>query len=291
MNNLSIVSHIKNETEFLEQFWKHIHYYEPREIIIIDTGSVDGTYEKLLEFIRDERIAYTIKQEPHYTGQVYIFNKIIEMATSEWVMKIDADELYRHETICEILDVIEKGEYNCISLPTIHHFLNSDLYFDILNDVPDYHQRIFKKEVWGENIEVWSRNHGSIMWAKPLNILTLGIDHAMYHYSLLRPLWKLQKRSIVNYYIDIDRYHGTDVMFDVERHLSHYIQIFSEMNRKCVPTWQLIHNPIPFNTHEDHYISEFIKWGKKVDFPKPQDLIIHKIADWAKAEEAIKHLL
>ncbi len=49
MNDLSIVSHIKNEMYFLEQFWKHIHSFEPREIVIIDTGSVDGTWEKLLE--------------------------------------------------------------------------------------------------------------------------------------------------------------------------------------------------------------------------------------------------
>ncbi len=291
MNNLSIVSHIKNETEFLEQFWKHIHSYDPREIIIIDTGSVDDTWDRLQQFEQDPRINYIIKQEPHYTGQVYLFNRVIELATSEWVMKIDADELYRHETICEILDTIESNKYNCINLPTIHHFLNSDLYFNVLDEVPDYHQRIFKKEVFGKNADVWSKNHGSIIWVKPLNMLTLGMEHAMYHYSLLRPLWKLQKRSIINYSIDVRKITEPEYFEQIEKFPIVYICEAERQNISCVPAWHLKHEKVPFNEHEDFYISEFIKWGKKVDFPKPQDLIVNKICDWPKAEEAIKNIL
>lgn len=291
MNDLSIVGHIKNEIEFLEQFWKHVHSYEPREIIIIDTGSVDGTWEKISTLERHESIGYTIRQEPHYTGQVYLFNRVIEMATSTWVMKIDADELYRHETICEILDTIDAGIYNCINLPTIHHFLNSDLFFNVLEDVPDYHQRVFKKEVFGKNAEIGSKNHGSIMWAKPLTMLTLGMEHAMYHYTILRPLKSLLKRSIINYYIDIDKKRHEDFMKDIEVNTDFYIELFSKKNTPVVPAWQINHSPIPFNTVEDFLISEFVKWGKRVDFPKPQDLMVNKISNWPKAEQAIKEIL
>jgi len=277
--------------EFLEQFWKHIHSYEPREIIIIDTGSIDGTWEKLHEFVRDEKISYTITQEPHYTGQVYLFNRVIDLATSKWVMKIDADELYRDETVCEILDIIEEDKHNCINIPTIHHFLNSDLFFNVLDDVPDYHQRIFKKEVFEKNAEVGSKNHGSIMWRTTPHMITLEREHSMYHYTMLRPLKKLLKRSIINYYIDIEKKNDAEFMRSIEVDTDYYIELFSEKNIPVIPAWQIVHSPIPFNDVEDFLISEFVKWGKRVDFPKPQDLIVNKIADWPKAEEAIKYIL
>lgn len=290
MNDLSIVSHIKNEIDFLEQFWKHIHVYEPREIIIVDTGSIDGTYEKLLEFERDERIAYRIEQIPHYTGQVYMFNKVIEMATSTWVMKIDADELYKYETVSTILDIIEDSDYNCIDIPTIHHFINSDLFFNVLDDVPDFHQRVFKKDVFKINAEVGSKNHGSIMWSQPLNMLTFGRDDSMFHYTMLRPFKSLQKRSIINYYIDIEKINDAEFMKTVELNTDEFINFFSEDNTGVVPAWQIVHSPIPFNTLVDYFAKEFVRIGKQVDFQKPQDLIVNKIATWPNEEEILKNI-
>jgi hypothetical protein len=203
-------------------------------------------------------------------------------------MKIDADELYRRETVCKILDVIDEDKYNCISIPTIHHFINSDLYFDVLDEVPDYHQRIFKKEVFGTNAEIHSKNHGSIMWAKDLNMLTLGREDSMYHYTMLRSFKKILKRSIINYYIDIDKTRNETFMKDIEENTDFYIELFRLNNISVVPAWQIIHSPIPFNDLEAYYEQEFITIGKRVDFPKPEDLIVNKIATWPNEEKILK---
>lgn len=284
-NDISIVSHLKNEMEFLEQYWKHIHTYNPREIVIVDTGSVDGTFEKLQEFEKNPNIKYRIEQHPRYTGMVYCFNQIVAMATSKWVIKLDADELLNRATQEKIIEVIDNDEYNCISIPTIHHFINSDLYFHT-PEHPDFHERIFKRGVFGEDAELGSRNHGSLMWRHKLNILTLDFDYPLYHYSFLRPLKKLQKRAIINYLIDVVESEDEMMLKDIEENTDKYLEMYAENNPKVVPVWQLKPTLVHFNDLEAYYIEMFIKYGKEVDFKKPEDLMVHKIADWTKAETA-----
>lgn len=288
MNDISIVSHIKNDIEFVEQFWKHIHSYEPREIIILDTGSIDGTYEALLNSERHPDILYKIEQFPHYTGMVFTFNKIVEMATSTWVIKLDADELLSRSTQSKIFEIIEEGVYNCISIPTIHHFINSDLFFDCLKDYPDYHQRIFKKEIFNSNVSIHSKNHGSIMWNQPFKMITLDFEYPLYHYSFLRSFKKIQKRAVINYYIDTEKITDNIVLKNIEENIEIHIKLFQLRNTKVTPVWQLKPTIIAFNDLEDYYISEFLEFGKIIDFEKPEDLIVNRISKWAKAEEMLE---
>lgn len=288
MNDISVVSHIKNDIEFTDQFWHHIHTYNPREIVLLDTGSTDGTYEKLLGFEKHPNIIYKIEQVPIYNGRVSAFNKIIEMATSTWVIKLDVDELLSRSTQSLIFDVINKDEYNCISMPTIHHFVNSDLFFNCLKDHPDYHQRIFKKEVFNNNVTIHSKNHGSVLWNEPLKMVTLNHDYPLYHYSFLRSFEKLQKRAVLNYYIDVKKITDNEELKNIELNIDIHIGKFQLENTVVTPVWQTEPTTVPFNDLEDYYIFEFIKWGKRIHFEKPEDLIVNKIFTWNKAEKVLK---
>lgn len=291
MNNISIISHIKNDIEFVPQFWKHIHSYNPKEIIILDTGSIDGTYELLTGLPKQDGIQYIIEKFPYYTGMVPVFNKLVSMATSEWVIKLDVDELLRKKTINEIVYIIEKGIYNCISIPTIHHFINSDLFFNCIRDYPDYHQRIFKKEVFNINSSTYSKNHGCIIWNDNLKVETLGFDHALYHYSFLRSFEKIQKRSIINYYIDIEKVEDAEALKNVELNIKEHIELFKTENRQVVPAWQVVPILLKFNDLEEYYISQFTCWGKRNFFAMPEDLILHTIENnWNNAKKKLSIL-
>ena len=277
MNDISIVAYIKNDLAFVDQFWRHIHTYDPREIALVDTGSIDGTFEALSAAPKTPGIIYKIEQQENYSGMVSSFNAAVSMATSKWVVKLDIDELLSKSTQEKIFETIAEDKHNCISIPTIHHFINSDLFFDCLDQHPDYHERIFKREAWGVNSETNSRNHGSIIWAKPLNILRLGAEHPLYHYSLLRPFKKLQKRSIINYYIDIEKKTDPRILKYIDQNIDEYIQMFKLSNTGVTPAWQTEPRLINFNDLGEYYIGEYIKWGRCVNFKKPEDLILHKI--------------
>lgn len=288
LNNISIVSHIKNEIEFLEQFWKHIHTYSPREIIILDTGSTDGTWELLMSYEKNPDIIYIIEKFPHYTGQVFIFNKVVNMATSEWVIKLDADELLLRKTQQLIFDVIKNDEYNCISIPTIHHCINSNIFFNCIKDNPDYHQRIFKKSVFNINSDTHSKNHGSILWNYDFKMLTLDFNHPLYHYSFLRSFKKIQKRSIINYYIDIKKITDYKFLENLETNTEHFINKFSQENISVTPAWQLKHTLVRFNDLSVYYVKQFLLLGEYSQFKKPEDLIVNRISDWWGIDEFIK---
>jgi len=291
MNDISVVSYIKNDIEFVEQFWKHIHTYDPREIAIVDTGSTDGTFEALLSSPKSADIIYKIEQWENHSGRVFSFNKAVYMATSAWVIKLDVDELLSKSTQQKIFETIAADEYNCISIPTIHHFINSDLFFNCIDKHPDYHERIFKRDAYGTNLASDSRNHGSVVWSKPLYVLKLGIEHPLYHYSLLRSFEKIQKRSIINYYIDIEKITDEQQLKYIDQNIGKYIEIFKTNNPQVTPAWQTQPTLVNFNDLEDYYIGEFIKWGRQVDFKKPEDLIVNKISIWERPEKEIAGVL
>jgi len=107
---ISVCMIVKNEEEFLDNCLKSVHEYVD-EIIIVDTGSTDGTVE--------------IAQK--YTDKIYFHpcennfskhrNQSLSYATGDWIFQLDADEELFAEDGPNLKKVVKSGKadyYQCI---------------------------------------------------------------------------------------------------------------------------------------------------------------------------------
>jgi len=76
------------------------------EIIILDSGSTDGTQAICQEYA--PKVKLTVTDWPGFSKQK---QRALDLATSDWILSIDADEQVTPELQNEILEVIPNSEY------------------------------------------------------------------------------------------------------------------------------------------------------------------------------------
>jgi hypothetical protein len=128
-SSISVVFAIKNGLKNGYCFWESLQSCLPLadELIISDGYSQDGTYEALLKF-KDKyckNIPTNLYQdeweEKSYHGEVIakVSQRAIDRATKEWILMVQADEIYHPLTIDYIKEIATKP-YNAISFPFLH---------------------------------------------------------------------------------------------------------------------------------------------------------------------------
>lgn len=86
------------------------------EIVIVDTGSTDGTLEMA------KRYASKLEQIAWRDDFSYARNASIELATGDWILQLDADEYLREESCPELLQAIRKLDMLAYNLAVRNHF-------------------------------------------------------------------------------------------------------------------------------------------------------------------------
>lgn len=128
--SLSVVFIIKNGLKMGYCFWESLQSCFPvcDELILSDGFSNDGTYEALIKF-KDKyckNIPVNLYQdeweEKSYHGEVIakVSQRAIEKATKDYVLLLQADEIYHESTISHIKGIIKHGEYDSVSFPFWH---------------------------------------------------------------------------------------------------------------------------------------------------------------------------
>lgn len=168
---LSIVVIAFNEEERIEACLKSCKFAD--EIIVIDNGSTDKTYETA------KRLATKVtKFESNDFSETR--NKGMKEASGEWVLYIDSDERVLKPLRDEILGLIENTNFSAFALP------RKNIIFGKAVDYGPYKKdwmiRLFKKdkfETWVGKVHEYGKFKGELGYTKNhlLHLTHRDLDH------------------------------------------------------------------------------------------------------------------
>lgn len=90
--------------------------YTNYEVIIIDDGSIDETYERSKRFIDNNKVKYV---SCAHSGASVARNIGIEMATGDYIVFVDSDDFIEEHALSSLVEAINKFSADCIVCPFI----------------------------------------------------------------------------------------------------------------------------------------------------------------------------
>ncbi|MGC8731268.1 MAG: glycosyltransferase family 2 protein [Halothiobacillaceae bacterium] len=115
MPTLSVILITLNEAKCLERTLKAVAWAD--EIIVVDAGSTDGTVDIARRFT--DKVVITADW-PGFGPQK---NRALALATGEWVLAIDADEMVTPELAQEIGATLQTPKADVYAMPRLSSFL------------------------------------------------------------------------------------------------------------------------------------------------------------------------
>ena len=138
MTTLTVIIATKNEALNIVECIQSVSF--ANEIIVLDSGSVDGTQE-----LATGQGAKVFELDwPGYGKQQ---QRGISKSQSEWVLSLDADERISHKLMLEIIESISSGNFDGYRLPRFSSFCGQ--FIEHSGWQPDYTLRLVKKEKGG----------------------------------------------------------------------------------------------------------------------------------------------
>ncbi len=133
---LSVIIITKNEAEGIRACLKSVAWAD--EIIVVDSGSTDGTVEICREFT--DKVY--VKDWPGFGPQK---NRALDLATGEWVLSLDADERVPAELRAEIIDAIRTPDSrHAFRMPRLSSYCGRFMRYG--GWWPDYVTRLFRRK-------------------------------------------------------------------------------------------------------------------------------------------------
>jgi len=138
---ISICNIVKNEEKQIKGFISHIIDFAD-EIIIIDTGSSDGTLDIINKFIKDN--PHKIKLYKYFDKEIFHYGKAknfsMEKATKDFIIILDADERLSNNFKKNVRDFLLKKNPKVVKIKRVD---------DYVKHLIDYPERIIRN---GNNI-------------------------------------------------------------------------------------------------------------------------------------------
>ena len=107
-NDVSVYMTVKNGEKFIEQSLYSVtrQTCKPREIVVIDDGSTDGTVRIIKQLAQKSSISIKLI-ETTGVGRAKALNMAWKACSSTWVANIDADDIWHPEKLCYQLKAIK----------------------------------------------------------------------------------------------------------------------------------------------------------------------------------------
>jgi glycosyltransferase involved in cell wall biosynthesis len=115
MSTISICIVVKNASKTIQKCLASVAW--ANEIIVLDSGSTDGTLE-----ICQANSNVTLIQTNDYPGYGKQVNRAFDQASSEWIFSLDADEWLDETLSTAIQHTISQAQYNVYTILRISKF-------------------------------------------------------------------------------------------------------------------------------------------------------------------------
>jgi glycosyltransferase involved in cell wall biosynthesis len=137
MNKLTAIIPTGNEIHNIEAVIESVKFAD--EILVVDSFSTDGTYEKALELSNK-----VIRREYEYSASQK--NWAIPQAKYEWILLVDADERVTQELKAEIIEILKNPEKDIVAywIGRLNHFMGEPVNYSGWRN--DSVIRLFKRD-------------------------------------------------------------------------------------------------------------------------------------------------
>lgn len=98
--------------------------YDNVEVILIDDGSTDKSYEICRQYLKNCRVKYVYQ---HNQGVSFSRNHGIELATGEYIMFVDSDDFLKEECVLNLLSDMLKNNADFAFSGIETHYMKSDV--------------------------------------------------------------------------------------------------------------------------------------------------------------------
>jgi glycosyltransferase involved in cell wall biosynthesis len=117
---------VKNEETNIGECLKSLSFVD--EIIVVDSGSIDKTIEIAKQYTKN-----VYKKE--WLGFANQRNYAASLATSEWILAIDADERISKELSAEIVNILVAPKHDVYDIPMTNFVINRWMKFGKWQDL------------------------------------------------------------------------------------------------------------------------------------------------------------
>lgn len=248
------------------------------ELIVIDDGSTDNSFEVATKLLRDRKHTSVFRQKNH--GVSYTRNFGIEKARGVYVAFVDADDIVSDDYVATLLNIIQSGEYDFVMSGTEYQekgMCNRQITLD--NEEWD---RSVLQEGRFDLIDYTTSIHGKLYKKSLLQKYHLRFDVNMslaedrdFNIQYLMCIGKAKNTSYIGYYYSTDvvgslskKHYANQMQNDIAYWNKLYVLLDADkLDDENVIHQQLsnrLFNYIVDNIADIAYYNSFLKGGKIV---------------------------